>query len=142
MLKKEGVAEDKQMDESNSKDDNGNEKSSKTGTPEMSKFKTTPKPRLLSTIAIQFCFCFAMFSIRTNFPMNLQLKYGASISTISYLNSLQSLIGALIGFVIGPVLSYIYKGNNRNMVIHAGIIEVVRLELRNIKLNRTCKMES
>ncbi len=95
----------------------------------ISLFTNENQSRVLVIVVIQFCFVFALSSVRTNFPMNLQLKYEASVTSIGYLNSLQSLTGALIGFAIGPVLTHVYKGNSRIMVIQAGTLEVVRTRL-------------
>jgi len=97
--------------------------------------KDAPSVHLILSITAQFCFYFATSCVRTNLPINLQNKYGTSVSTMGYLNSLQSCVGTLIGFTIGPVLKHVYKGNNRRMVVHAGTLEVVSV-FRNISHHR------
>lgn len=74
----------------------------------------------------KFCFNFSNHLIRSNFPLILRHKYGASESAIGYLNSMQSATACIIGFIVSPIIFYIYLNNQRYVILHAGIIQMVR----------------
>jgi hypothetical protein len=79
----------------------------------------------MAVALIQFCFTFTLSCLQTNLPLTLVKKFSFSVASIGYLNSLQSLTGALVGFAVGPVLKHVYKGNNKKLLIQASMLEVV-----------------
>lgn len=62
---------------------------------------------------------------RANLPIIFDNKFGASVVSQGYWNSVQALVGTLTGFAVGPIVSMMYRENYKPMVLHGGIVHMV-----------------
>lgn len=78
-------------------------------------------------LLVRFLFSFATLVFRENLTLVMQDKYESNVVNSGYLTSMQGLMSTLIGFMVGPVNAFIYRGNSLYMVLCTGIVKAVRL---------------
>lgn len=76
-------------------------------------------------LAVRFLFSFATLVFRENLTLVLQDKYSSNLVNSGYLTSLQALMSTLLGFAVGPVNAFVYRGNSLYMVVISGIFKTV-----------------
>ncbi|CAL8111458.1 unnamed protein product [Orchesella dallaii] len=81
----------------------------------------------LILLAVRFLFSFATLVFRENLTITLLEKYNSNLVNSGYLTSLQALMSTVMGFCVGPVNAFFYKGNSLYMVLITGIIKTIVL---------------
>ncbi|ODM98667.1 Major facilitator superfamily domain-containing protein 9 [Orchesella cincta] len=81
----------------------------------------------LILLAVRFLFSFATLVFRENLTITLLEKYNSNLVNSGYLTSLQALMSTIMGFCVGPVNAFIYKGNSLYMVLITGILKTIVL---------------
>lgn len=79
----------------------------------------------LLLLTVRFLFSFATLVFRENLTLVLQDKYSSNLVNSGYLTSLQALMSTLLGFGVGPVNAFLFRGNSFYMVIINGVFKTV-----------------
>lgn len=80
---------------------------------------------VLVLLLLRFLFGFATLIPRSNLLLIMEAKYNASVISVGYLNSLQAIVATVTGFLVGPVIRKIYKEDNKKVVLHGSIAQLV-----------------
>jgi len=80
---------------------------------------------VIMTLILRFLFSFSTLIPRANLYLIMEAKYGVSIVTMGYLDSLLAVISASCGFTVGPLITKFYKGRHTSIIFHASVVKVV-----------------
>lgn len=86
---------------------------------------STTKVTILALLLIRFLFSLSTIVSRANLQLILEAKFNASVVSYGYLNSFQALISTITGFMVGPITALLYNEENKKMVIHFGLLQLV-----------------